>query len=151
LKQLALISLIFFCLCHHTSALNTSILFEIEPSQVGNLYYEVIKNDQRIEKDINYQLYFQDQQIQQTTKNGIIFISNLPFGSYKLMIENHIFPIEINSHYLKTQHLLKPLNISSKIYHQTSDHNTISLFIYSSIFSSFFLLIMYKKRGLHYG
>lgn len=150
---LCLICLTTYSLWQSTYALDTSVLFEVHSSKVGNLYYEIVDQNGRIKNDLTYVIYNQSHELitQGTTENGILFIGNLPFGQYEIIIDTTSFSIEINATYLKSQHILKTLELGTSIFTQTNDYQKLFPTLYLSASSFLVLLILYKKRGFIYG
>lgn len=146
LSKLIVITFITMSSLYIVSASNTSVLFEISPSKVANLYYQVLENGNPIKQDVTFELIDSNGQtiLFPTTNDGILFIENVPFDDYILKYnETKKFPIQVDSEYLKTQHLLKTIDIG--ILSQKTDDNA-SLIFYCGLFCLSGLLLQTRKR-----
>lgn len=113
---------------HNTHASGPSVNIEIEASTHANMYYEVLYDGKRIDKDIEFELFNEKGELIGTyrTNNGILLIKKVPFGSYVLKPKGYekTFRIQVDREYLKTQHILKPLELKEKT-GQSMDKNNI--------------------------
>ena len=127
-------------------ASSSQVFISIEASKVGNLYYEIIENGKRIEDDLIYTIYNSENKLVYTnsTKDGLLMEYDLDFDQYTIYIKDKAFPIQIDKDYLRTQHILKQLDISSPVFTQTNDQNNIALFYILNIVSFLFLI---KRRA----
>ena len=129
------IPLLMFLSCLNIHGLDSQLFITIEASKVGNLYYEIIENDKRIVDPISYSIFNSHHEliVETNIDNGLLIYNDLPFGNYTIKIKNKEFNICINPEYLKTQHLLKQLDISNLVYTSTNDNNKIYNYIYVNV------------------
>ena len=66
---------------------NTNVSIQTYPTNVCNLYYEIIQNNERI--DVDYKIVNSNNEIivENKTKEGLLIEHNLPFDNYYIVIE----------------------------------------------------------------
>lgn len=119
IKTIIMICTFFVCvvIAEPVLASHTKVTIKVETATAANMYYEILDNGKRITKDMYFTLYDEDGNVvfKIKTKDGILFKENVPFGKYTLVSANgKKFRIIINKKYVKTQHILKPLEIGDK-------------------------------------
>lgn len=145
-----LLVLLCFNLFHCDVSANSNLQISIQSSRVANLYYQVLNKNQPIIDELEFRLIDHEgnEQIIQT-KQSILSLENIPFGNYELKLKNSSFSIfiSIDKNYLKTQHILKKLELSESIESpNTNDHYNVYFYIFlSSIILLMILLIVLKK------
>ena len=127
---------------------STNVRIHTFTSNVCNLYYEIIRDQKRIDTDLEYLIINQDNEIiiESKTKEGLIIDYDLPFGEYTLIIDEVKLPLILDNNYLTTQHILKQIDISSSIQTNTSDVNQISIYV-SLLSISFISLSLIKRKS----
>lgn len=149
MKYLLLTFLCFNLFSNQVSA-NTNVQLSIQPSNVANVYYQIYGNGKPINDDLEFVLINPEGMKYETkTKESILFLKNIPFGNYELILLNKPFTYQltIDKQYLKKQHELKRIDL----YHEhlspsTNDDSNIKYYLSLLGITSFFiLLILYKK------
>ncbi len=149
-----LVSTIFTTPITHASG--SSVNIKINASTHANLYYEILYNGNRIDKDIDFDLFNGNgkQIATYKTNNGILLIKKVPFGRYTLKPKGYsnVFRIDVNREYLKTQHVLKPLELKLSIFSQldkseidnpqTGDDSFPFIYLVIFIISGLFLMLI---------
>lgn len=148
MKGILLILLSLLCFTQEISA-STDVQLSVNSSNVANIYYQIYGNNQPIYDELEFFLVdTRGKEIQVKTNKSILFLKNIPFGNYELELKDKPFTYQltIDKQYLKTQHLLKRIDIYN--HHttpNTDDNSNIGFYLSLLGISSFFiLLILYK-------
>lgn len=147
--KLLLLTLLSFYLCSNHIYASTDIQLSIQSSNVANIYYQIFGNDEPIYDDLEFILLDNDgKKYEIKTKESILFLKNIPFGNYELILLNKPFTyqIKIDKQYLKTQHQLKRIDLyKNHLTPNTSDDSNLKFYLSLLGITSFFiLLILYK-------
>lgn len=108
---------------------DTRVEVEVKQSKIANMYYEIFDNGKHLKEDIEFELLDKNGNILLVVKtiNSILFIENVDFGDYILRPVpgkyNKEFNIKVDLEYLKTHHILKPLEIGNKKQPINNDEN----------------------------
>lgn len=128
---------------------NTDVQVSIHSSNVGNIYYQVFGNDQPIYDELEFDLIHESGKIYKiSTNDSILFLKNMPFGNYELKLKDKPFTYQftIDKQYVKSQHILKRIDIYyDHSTPNTSDESNIGFYLsLLGVTSLLMLLIFYK-------
>lgn len=109
-----------------TKAAESEVYVETKESKVGNLYYEIIKGGKRVTEEILALLKDEHGNIvmKENIQKGVLWETGIPFGKYTIVIcdkEEYYFPVSVDKEYIKTQHILKKLELERNFV-RTGDH-----------------------------
>lgn len=144
-----LLTLLGFYLCSNQVSAKTDVQLSIQPSNVANIYYQIYGNGKPIYDDLEFVLINPEgKKYEIKTKESILFLKNIPFGNYELILLNKPFTYQltIDKQYLKKQHVLKRIDLyNDHLSPITSDDSNIKYYLSLLGITSFFiLLILYK-------
>ena len=142
--------LILLCLFPNQVKATTDIQLDVHSTKVANIYYQVYGNDHPIYDELEFVLIHENGNVYSSkTNNSILFLKNVPLGQYELKIKDKPFTkqITVDKHYVKTQHLLKRIDIfHTHTTPNTNDTSHINFYISLLGITSFLiLLIIYKQ------
>ena len=143
------LTLLCFYLCSDNVSANTDIQLSIQSSNVANIYYQIYGNGKPIYDDLEFVLINREgMQYEIKAKESILFLKNVPFGNYELILLNKPFTYQltIDKQYLNTQHLLKRIDLyKNHLTPNTSDDSNIIFYISLLGITSFFILLFLYK------
>jgi hypothetical protein len=88
---------------------------QTQEANVANIYYEITANDEEIPTDLTFTIVDEDtgdEVYTGKTENGIINVSNIPFGNYSIKVDNYKeIKVNVDKQYLEKQHILKQADL----------------------------------------
>ncbi|MBQ6685524.1 MAG: hypothetical protein IJM99_05375, partial [Firmicutes bacterium] len=107
---------IFSCTVPVLAHSSVSVKINVAKATVANMYYEVLYDGEPITEDVTFDFFDENGDLVMTitTVDGEIFIPNVPYGDYELVLQTNSkvdFDIIIDDDYVLEAHIKKPLDI----------------------------------------